>query len=499
MPSSKKKDLGLAVLVAAMVAAAGLVPLAYRYGTTHRPPHADTRVAGGPAAPAPAPGTRTDVTGATPAPPGTEEVPAEEAESDRGPASASPAGPTLSFARAAGLHLVPDPAHLNSSAAIVIDQGTGQVLAQKNEQAVLPMASLTKLMTTLLVLEAKQPMDEVLTITEDDVDNERHSRSRLRVGTTLTREEALHLALMSSENRAAHALARAYPGGVPRLVGAMNARARALGMTNTTYVDPTGLSNRNQSTAHDLAVLVAEVAKNPVIRDFSTTPAHVASLGGRTLQYKNSNRLVRSDKGRWDIELQKTGYIVEAGRCLTMLTKVAGHDLVMVLLDADTNGARLADAEKLRRWVVAQNGWQEEPPVARAHPDGERKVAAASEGAGGGEEAKAPAHRKVKARAKAKHGARHEVAVAAKGKARSEQVAAASKDDGKAGKDDGKSASKSAGKKARKPGQAVAKKGDGDEKPRKHAVAAAKKAAAESDRKKKARVRRSYAAAGSKG
>jgi D-alanyl-D-alanine carboxypeptidase len=326
------------------------------------------------------------------------------------------------------------------------------------------------------------------------------------VGTTLTREEALHLALMSSENRAAHALARAYPGGVPRLVGAMNARARALGMTNTTYVDPTGLSNRNQSTAHDLALLVAEVAKNPVIRDFSTTPAHLASLGGRTLQYKNSNRLVRSDKGRWDIELQKTGYIVEAGRCLTMLTKVAGHDLVMVLLDADSNGSRIADAEKLRRWVVAQNSWQDETPVARAHPEAERKVAAVSERAGGGEEGKpgASAHHKAKATK-----AKHEAAVAHKGsgKARGEQVAAAGKDeDAKADKADkagsrkaGKDEPKAAGKKARKHGQAVARKGDGDEKPKKHAVAEAKKPAADGERKKKARVRRSYAAAGNKG
>jgi D-alanyl-D-alanine endopeptidase (penicillin-binding protein 7) len=221
---------------------------------------------------------------------------------------------------------------------------------------VLPIASLTKLMTTLLVLEAHQPMDEVLTITQDDVDTERHSRSRLRPGTKLTRQEALQLALMSSENRAAHALARAYPGGLQGMVEAMNAKAKQLGMKDTTYVDPTGLSNRNQSTARDLALLVRTASQNPTLSEYSTTRAHVASLGGRTLQYVNSNRLVRNQRAGWDIELQKTGYIVEAGRCLTMLTKVGGHNMVMVLLDADSNGARLNDAERMRRWVVAQRG-----------------------------------------------------------------------------------------------------------------------------------------------
>jgi D-alanyl-D-alanine endopeptidase (penicillin-binding protein 7) len=263
---------------------------------------------------------------------------------------------------------------LSSSAALVLDRGTGEVLVRKNDQAVLPMASLTKLMTTLLVMEAKQPMDEVLTITEDDVDNERHSRSRLRVGTRLTREEALHLALMSSENRAAHALGRTYPGGLPKLVEAMNARARALGMKNTTYVDPTGLSNRNRSTARDLALLVSEASRVPLLREFSTDPDHVASLGGRALQYRNSNRLVRADGGGWDIELQKTGYIVEAGRCLTMLAKVAGHELVMVLLDAGSNGERLADAQRLRRWVVTRNGWQDNFAAARPAPPQRQRV-----------------------------------------------------------------------------------------------------------------------------
>ena len=411
MPSdtnSKTKDLRLAVLVAALVGLGGLAPLAWHYfGREHRAAPGPDQVATAPTTtptpsptPAQPPAAEADNEVAPPAPPGAEVVPPEESETDRGATSASPAGPTLSNGRAAGLHLAPDPLHLNSSAALVMDQDTRLVLAQKNDGAVLPMASLTKLMTTLLVLEAKQPMDEVLTITEEDVDNERHSRSRLRVGATLTREEALRLALMSSENRAAHALGRNYPGGVPKLVEAMNARARVLGMTSTSYVDPTGLSNRNQSTAQDLARLVAEASRNPVIREFSTTPDHVASLGGRTLQYRNSNRLVRDHNSGWDILLQKTGYIVEAGRCLTMVARVAGHNLIMVLLDADSNGARMADAQRLRKWVVAQNGWQDEQPVlAKAPAEPPRaRVAAAKDKRGKSEKvASAKSHKSGKA------------------------------------------------------------------------------------------------------
>ncbi len=433
MPASKKKDLSLALLAAALVAAGGLVPLAYQYGQRRHPVGDETHVLGGPPAtptpaPTPAPGPGVDTEAAAPPPPGTEQVPAEEAESDRGPASASPTGPTLSFARAAGLHLAPDPLHLNSSAALVVDQDTGQVLARKNEQAVLPIASLTKLMTTLLVLEAGQPMDEVLTITEEDVDTMRHSRSRLRVGTRLTREEALRLALMSSENRAAHALGRAYPGGLPKLVEAMNARARALGMLNTTYVDPTGLSNRNQSTAVDLARLVAVVARNPLIREFSTTPTHLASLNGRTLQYLNSNRLVRGKRGSWDIELQKTGYIVEAGRCLTMLTQVGGHNLVMVLLDADSNGARLSDAERLRRKVVAQNGWQDDLALAKA--DARRPLVAKNDRDGGAKPRQAAARQRKAHKTVARKPGKTVVAKQDAAKARDSK--AAKKDTGKA-------------------------------------------------------------------
>ena len=364
MRSSTKRNLSLAALIAALVVGGSFVPIAYQ---NRQAGPQDTKVV---AVPAPAPQSGT----ATPAPPaGTEVVPPEEAETDRGPASASPAGPTLSFARAAGLHHAPDPLKLNSSVALLVNQNSGEVLVRKNDLAVLPIASLTKLMTSLVVAEAKQPLDEVLTITEEDVDTERHSRSRLRVGSQLTREEALRLALMSSENRAAHALGRAYPGGLEKMVAAMNAKAQQLGMKNSSFVDPTGLSNRNQSTARDVAVLVGAVARNQMLADMSTTRSHLASLGSRTLQYNNSNRLVRNDRPGWDIELQKTGYIVEAGRCLTMLTELGGQKLIMVLLDADTNGARLSDAERMRRWVVAQWGL---PDTAVAEAKPVRKVAA---------------------------------------------------------------------------------------------------------------------------
>jgi D-alanyl-D-alanine endopeptidase (penicillin-binding protein 7) len=344
MTPIQKSRLRLAALVTALVAAGALVPI------VERQRQAPSQVASAPTPGAP------EETPPPPAPPGTEVVPPEESETDHGPAALSPTGPTESFGRSAGLKRVPDPLHLNSSVALLIDGASGEVLVQKNDQAKLPIASLTKLMTTLLVLEAKQPMNEVITITSDDVDTERHSRSRLRPGTTLTREEALHLALMSSENRAAHALARYYPGGLPRMVEAMNAKAKQLGMKDTTYVDPTGLSNRNQSTARDLALLVRQASQNPVIRDFSTTPAHLASLGGRTLQYVNSNGLVRNQRSGWDVVMQKTGYIVEAGRCLTMVVREGAHDMIMVLLDSDSNGTRISDAERLRRYSLAQLG-----------------------------------------------------------------------------------------------------------------------------------------------
>ncbi|MEO5671068.1 MAG: serine hydrolase [Ramlibacter sp.] len=254
-----------------------------------------------------------------------------------------------SYGQIAGLHSVQDQLDLKSSVALVIDQETREVLFSKNDSAVLPIASLTKLMTGLVVSEAKLPMDEVITITQDDVDTEKGSRSRLKVGTMLTRGELLHLALMSSENRAAHALGRTYPEGLASFVSVMNAKAKMLGMKDTRYVEPTGLSSRNQSSAQDLATLVSTAYNDAVLRELSTSPGHQVAVGNRTLQYNNTNRLVKSPA--WDIGLQKTGYISEAGQCLVMQAKIAGRKLIMVFLDSAGKLSRIGDAERVRRWV----------------------------------------------------------------------------------------------------------------------------------------------------
>jgi serine-type D-Ala-D-Ala endopeptidase (penicillin-binding protein 7) len=254
-----------------------------------------------------------------------------------------------SYGQLAGLHGTQDPLDLKSSVALVIDQDTSEVLLRKNDNAVLPIASLTKLMTGMLISEAKLPLDEMVTITQDDVDTEKGSRSRLTVGSSLTRGELLHLALMSSENRAAHALGRTFPGGLSTFVASMNARARLLGMKDTRYVEPTGLSSQNQSSANDLAILVAAAYQDPKLRELSTSPGHEVEVGKRTLQFNNTNRLVKNP--HWDIGLQKTGYISEAGQCLVMQASVAGRKLIMVFLDSAGKFSRIADAERVRRWV----------------------------------------------------------------------------------------------------------------------------------------------------
>jgi D-alanyl-D-alanine endopeptidase (penicillin-binding protein 7) len=259
-----------------------------------------------------------------------------------------------SFGQKAGLHGSSDPLDLNSSVALVIDQETREVLFRKNDHAVLPIASLTKLMTGLVISEAQLPMAELIAITQADVDTEKGSSSRLAVGTVLSRGDLLHLAMMSSENRAAHALGRSFPGGVETFVSRMNARAKALGMSDTRYVEPTGLSSRNQSSASDLAVLVGAAYKEPALRELSTSHGREIEVGHRTLQYNNTNRLVKS--AQWDIGLQKTGYISEAGQCLVMQAQVAGRKLIMVFLDSTGKLSRIADAERVRRWLEKSSG-----------------------------------------------------------------------------------------------------------------------------------------------
>jgi serine-type D-Ala-D-Ala endopeptidase (penicillin-binding protein 7) len=257
-----------------------------------------------------------------------------------------------SFGQQLGLHASEDPLDLRSGAVLVLDQDTNEVLLAKNPNAVLPIASITKLMTALVVADAQQPLDEVLTITADDVDTEKGSRSRLQLGTQLTRGEMLHLALMASENRAANALGRHYPGGLPAVVEAMNRKAQALGMTHTRYVEPTGLSSRNQSNATDLALLVREADKNDMIRRLSTSPEAEVAVGARAMHFRNTNSLLRNSE--WAIGLQKTGYIAEAGRCVVMQAQMAGRKLIMVLLDSAGKFSRVGDAERIRSWLTTQ-------------------------------------------------------------------------------------------------------------------------------------------------
>ncbi len=261
-----------------------------------------------------------------------------------------PAVPT--FGQVAGLHAVDDPLDLKSSVAYVLDQNTNEVLFSKNPQAVLPIASITKLMTGLIVVEAGLPLDEKITVTPEDIDTEKNTGSRLAIGTTLTRGDMLHLALMSSENRAAHALGRNYPGGLAAFVEAMNAKAASLGMSDTHYVEPTGLSSRNQSSAADLAKLVNEASQVPLLRDLTTSREARVALGKRLVQFRSTNGLLFNPL--WDIGLQKTGFINEAGKCLVMQARMAGRQLIMVFLDSSGKASRIADAERMRKWLASQ-------------------------------------------------------------------------------------------------------------------------------------------------
>ena len=238
---------------------------------------------------------------------------------------------------------------LKSNVALVIDQSTGETVISKNVDDVHPVASITKLMTALVILESQAALSERVEITAEDIDLERGSRSRLKVGAGLSRDELLHLALMASENRAAHALGRSFPGGMSVFVDAMNTKARELGMMQTRFVDPTGLSSANVSTASDLVRLVKETHRHAVIRRYSTGESLQVNAGGRMLTFRNTNRLVASEA--WDIGLSKTGFINEAGRCLVMQAKIQGRPLVIVLLDSWGKLSRIGDANRIRKWL----------------------------------------------------------------------------------------------------------------------------------------------------
>jgi len=263
------------------------------------------------------------------------------------PASAKPAAAAI-----------PD---LKSSSAIVVEQGSGRTLYAKNAVNVVPIASITKLMTAMVVLDAGLSLDEPILITREDIDTLKHTRSRLVTGSVLTRDELLRLALMASENRAASALARAYPGGRDAFIDAMNQKAMDLEMYRSRFVDSTGLSSGNVSTAQDLARLVDGAYRYPLIRTYSTQSGHTVTVNnGHTLIYNNSNGLVRS--AAWDIGLSKTGYISEAGRCLVMQASIGTRPVLIVLLDSWGRETRAGDANRIKRWLetrspVASVGW----------------------------------------------------------------------------------------------------------------------------------------------
>jgi len=273
-----------------------------------------------------------------------------------------------------------DPSKLKLASAnvLVLDAEGGNPIYAKAADDVTPIASVTKLMTAMVVLDGQQPMDEMLDVDMQDFDFLKGSSSRLRLGATLSRREMLRLALMSSENRAASSLARHYPGGSAKFVEAMNAKAALLGLSSTRYADPTGLSPSNVSTAKDLANLVKAAAEYPLIREFSTTPSQYVQVEGtnQMLGFNNSNPLVKNDK--WDIQLQKTGYIREAGKCLVMMATIASKPIVIVLLDSLGKYTRVADAQRVKHWLETGESAPEHEVIAAKAPRGGIKAAAAN-------------------------------------------------------------------------------------------------------------------------
>jgi len=267
-----------------------------------------------------------------------------------------PRQPTVG--QAFGLHETPDSLMLRSGVAYVVDQNTLEPLFDKNSHAVVPIASITKLMTAMVVLDSKAPLSEPIEVTDEDRDYEKNTGSRLSVGSVLSREDMLHIALMASENRAAAALSRYYPGGRPAFIAAMNAKAKQLGMTDTHFENSTGLTSHNVSTARDLVKMVNAAYQYPLIRQFSTDRSYDVFTGKRNLAYNSTNALVRN--ASWDIGLQKTGFINEAGECLVMQTTIHNRPMIMVLLDSSGKYSRFADATRVRTWL--DNGGADQQP-----------------------------------------------------------------------------------------------------------------------------------------
>jgi D-alanyl-D-alanine endopeptidase (penicillin-binding protein 7) len=240
---------------------------------------------------------------------------------------------------------------LKSSSVLIVDQSDSSVLYSRHSDVAAPIASITKLMTALVVLDAKQPLDQLLEITQAETDLPRGGASRLSVGTVLTRGDLMHLALMSSENRAAHALGVNYPGGLPALVKAMNAKAVVLGMTSSHFVDPTGLSSDNVASPEDLSKLVLAASQNSHIREYSTDARYTVRVRKHLVEFHNTDNLVANPT--WNIIVQKTGYIAEAGKCLVMEAVIEGRNVIIVLLDSAGRLTRVADAKRIKSWMEA--------------------------------------------------------------------------------------------------------------------------------------------------
>jgi D-alanyl-D-alanine endopeptidase (penicillin-binding protein 7) len=254
---------------------------------------------------------------------------------------------TVGFAQAAEPRI--QKVSFRSASVLVQDADTGEVVFHKNSEAVVPIASITKLMTAMVTIDRDLDMQQRVVLSREDVDLRKGTKSRLRPGTVLTRDELLMLALMASENRAAAALGRTYPEGMQAFVAAMNQKAAELGMTESRFVDPTGLSSGNVSSARDLAKLVYAAHGYELIREYSTRDRATVSAFGRPVNFRNTNGLVRNS--HWEIGLSKTGYISEAGRCLVMRVRLASKDLIVVLLDSWGKQSRIGDANRIRKWL----------------------------------------------------------------------------------------------------------------------------------------------------
>lgn len=239
---------------------------------------------------------------------------------------------------------------LRSAIALIYDENGARALYSKNADTIAPIASITKLMTAMIVLDAQLPLDEEISISVQDIDTLKGTHSRMHPGMTLTRGELLRLALMSSENRAAAALARTYPGGTPAALAKMNEKAHELGMRNTRFLDPTGLNSGNVSTAQDLVKMVQAAQSYELIHRFTTTSSHIVDVAGyRPMRFNNTNPLVKSTS--WDINVSKTGYISEAGRCLVMQATIKQRPVVIVLLDSNGKQTRVGDANRIKKWM----------------------------------------------------------------------------------------------------------------------------------------------------